>query len=126
MDSAARSGLAARSLSGTWLSTRLGVDRVRLERMARSGELVAYRKAGSQDLRFPAWQFDAKLKPIPALPRLREAARRAGVDDARLCELMEMRVGMSGTERLADLARSGSISHVLGCIALAGPRRPND
>jgi hypothetical protein len=117
--------LASRSLSASWLSTRLGVDRVRLERMARSGELLAYRPAGSQELRFPSWQFDAGSRPIPALAAIRAAARKAGIGDDRLCELMESRVGLGGRERLADVARNGGTHHVLACIA-AAPRRLDD
>jgi hypothetical protein len=99
---------------------RLGVDGVRLTRMARSGALVGFRPAGAQELRFPAWQFNGGSAPIEALPLIRQAARRAGMDDDRLCRVMDRRVGLGGQERLGDLARQGRIRHVLSCIELAG------
>jgi hypothetical protein len=114
--------LAGRSLSATWLSTRLGVDRVRLAGLARSGTLIGFRPEGSQELSFPAWQFNGGARPLDALPRIREAARRVGMDDARLCRVMDQRVGLGGRERLSDLARQGRIGHVLACIQLAGAR----
>lgn len=112
--------LASRSLPGTWLSTRLGVDGVRLTRMAESGALLGYRPAGSQELLFPAWQFNGGSEPIAALPQIRQAARRAGMDDERLCRVMDRKVGLGGRERLGDLARQGRIRHVLSSIELAG------
>jgi hypothetical protein len=112
--------LSERSLSGSWLSTRLGVDRVRLARMAQSGELLGFRPEGSQELSFPAWQFNGGAEAIEALPRIREAARRVGMDDERLCRVMDQRVGLGGSERLSDLARRGRIRHVLACIELSG------
>lgn len=114
--------LASRSLPASWLATRIGVDRVRLTAMARSGTLLGFRPEGSQELSFPAWQFNGGATPIAALPRIRETARRAGLDDEQLCLVMDRRVGLGGSERLSDLARQGRVAHVLSCIRLAGDR----
>jgi hypothetical protein len=91
--------------------------------MARSGALIGFRPEGSQELSFPAWQFNGGGTPLEALPRIREAARRAGMDDERLCRVMDQRVGLGGRERLSDLARQGRVRHVVACIELAARRR---
>lgn len=108
-----------RALTTSWLSVRLGVDPMRLHALRRAGQLIAYRPAGSQEYLFPAWQFDADLRPLPVVPRLIAAAREAGLGDERLLELLGARVGLGGSERLADLVRSGDEEQLVAAVRAA-------
>jgi hypothetical protein len=96
-----------RALTTSWLAVRLGVEPLRLQALRRGGALVAYRRPGSQEYLFPAWQFDAGCRPLPVVERLTAAAREAGLSEERLVELMNARVGLGGSERLVDLVRAG-------------------
>ncbi len=108
-----------RALTTSWLAARLGVDPVRLHALRRSGALVAYRRPGSQEYLFPAWQFDASWRPLPVVGRLTAAAREAGISDERLFELLQARVGIGGSTRLLDLVASGDDEHLLETIRAA-------
>jgi hypothetical protein len=108
--------LADESLSGSWLSTRLGVGTQRLDAMRRAGELLGVRRAGGQDYLYPAWQFAPDGKPLPALQRLVQAGRGRGMSDDRLYEVLAARTGISGDERLADALRQGRDEYVLSVI----------
>jgi hypothetical protein len=108
--------LLAESLSGSWLSSRLGIGTQRLDAMRRSGELLGVRRARGQDYLFPAWQFDPEGKPLAVVPRLIEAARANGISDDRLYEVLTSRAGLSGTGRLADALREGRDEYVLGIV----------
>ena len=108
--------LLAESLSGSWLSTRLGIGTQRLDAMRRSGELLGVRRAGGQDYLYPAWQFDPDGTPLPVVARLIEAARANGISDDRLYEVLTSRAGLSGTGRLADALREGREEYVLGIV----------
>ena len=113
--------LAEESLSGSWLSTRLGVGTQRLDAMRRGGELLGVRRPGGQDYLFPAWQFGADGKPRAILPRLIAAARERGLSDDRLYEFLTRRAGLSsaglsGTSRLADALREGRDDDVLAAV----------
>ena len=108
--------LQQESLSGSWLSTRLGVGTHRLDAMRRAGELLGVRRPGRQEYLYPAWQFDPDGKPLPVISRLVPAARAAGLSDERLYEVMVSRTGISGEERLADALRAGRDEYVLGVI----------
>jgi nucleotide-binding universal stress UspA family protein len=108
-----------RALTTSWLAARLAVDPMRLHALRRSGELLAYRPPGSQEYLFPAWQFDADWRPLPVVARLVAAAREAGIGDERLLELLGARVGIGGSERLQDLARSGDADAVVAALKSA-------
>ena len=108
--------LLQESLSGSWLSTRLGVGTHRLDAMRRAGELLGVRRPGGHDYLYPAWQFSADGKPLPVISRLVPAARAAGLSDERLYEVMVSRTGISGDDRLADSLRAGRDEYVLGVI----------
>jgi hypothetical protein len=108
--------LLEESLSGSWLSTRLGVGTHRLDAMRRAGELLGVRRPGGQDYLYPAWQFGPDGQALPVIPRLVSAARAAGLSDERLYEVMVSRTGISGDERLADALRAGRDEYVLGAI----------
>jgi hypothetical protein len=108
--------LADESLSGSWLSTRLGVGTHRLDAMRRAGELLGVRRPGGQDYLYPAWQFAPDGSPLPAIQRLVQAGRGAGMSDDRLYEVLAARTGISGEERLADALRQGRDEYVLSVI----------
>jgi len=104
------------SLSGSWLSTRLGVGTHRIDAMRRAGELLGVRRADGYGFLYPAWQFAPDGKPLPVLQRLVETARAAGMSDARLYEVLAARTGISGDERLADALREGRAEYVLSVV----------
>lgn len=108
--------LADESLSGSWLSSRLGVGTHRLDAMRRAGELLGVPRPGGYDFLYPGWQFGPEGKPLPGLQRVVQAARGAGMSDQRLYEILAARTGISGEERLADALRQGRDEYVLSVI----------
>ena len=108
--------LADESLSGSWLSTRLGVGTQRLDAMRRAGELLGVRRPGGQDYLYPAWQFAPDGRPLPVIQRLVQTGRGRGMSDDRLYEVLAARTGISGDERLADALRAGRDEYVLSVI----------
>ena len=108
--------LLQESLSGSWLSTRLGVGTQRLDAMRRAGELLGVRRPGGHDYLYPARQFEADGKPLPVISRLVSAARAAGLTDERLYEVLVSRAGISGEDRLVDALRAGRDEYVLGVV----------
>ena len=113
--------LAQESLSGSWLSTRLGVGTQRLDAMRRAGELLGVRRPGGQDYLYPAWQFAADGSALPVIPRLVAEGRAAGMSDERIYQVLDSRTGISGEERLADALRHGREEYVLSAIRSANP-----
>jgi hypothetical protein len=110
------STLADESLSGSWLSTRLGVGTQRLDAMRRAGELLGVRRPGGHDFLYPGWQFGPDGKPRPAIRQLVKTARGAGMSDERLYEVLAARTGISGDSRLVDALREGRDDYVLSII----------
>jgi hypothetical protein len=119
-DTAITRRLRSESLSDTWLSARLGVDRGRIDAMRRSGELIAVREPGGQAYLYPAWQFQGG-RPRPVVEQIVRAAREHGLDDMRLYEVMTMRMGLGGDRRLADLLVAGDDAAVLAGVRSATP-----
>ena len=113
--------LTEESLSGSWLSTRLGVGTQRLDAMRRAGELLGVRRPGGQDYLYPAWQFAPDGKPLPVVSRLVAAGRAAGLSDERLYEVVASRAGLAGagSDRLVDALRDGRDDYVLGVVRTA-------
>ena len=111
--------LLEESLSGSWLSTRLGIGTQRLDAMRRAGELLGVRRPGRQDYLYPAWQFAPDGKPLPVLPRVVAAGREAGLSDERLYTVLTSRAGISGRERLVDALRDGREEYVLSVVRAA-------
>ena len=109
--------LADESLSGSWLSTRLGIGTHRLDAMRRGGELLGVRRPGGHDFLYPAWQFAPDGQPLPVVRRLVQTARGAGMSDERLYEILAGRTGISGDHRLADALRQGRDDYVLSVIS---------
>ena len=112
-----------RALSASWLGTRLGIGPTRVDLMRRGGELIAVREPGSQEYRYPSWQFGDGWRVKPIVPLMVSAARERGIRDDRLGEILEMRVGMGG-RRVEDLAREGDEDGVLRAIRSATVTRP--
>jgi hypothetical protein len=104
------------SLSGSWLSSRLGMGTQRLDAMRRAGELLGVRRPGGHDYLYPAWQFAPDGQPLPVIQRLVQASRGAGISDERLYEILAARTGISGDERLADALRGGRDEYVLSVL----------
>jgi hypothetical protein len=107
------------ALSASWLSTKWGVDTVKINAMRRAGELIAVRPAGSHEWRFPGWQFGADGRVLPEVERALAAARQRGLRPEQLAELLERRSGMTGSGRLRDELVAGRMDHVLAAISAA-------
>jgi len=104
------------ALSASWLSTKWGVDTVRINAMRRAGELLAVRPAQSQEWLFPAWQFDDDGRVRPEVAQALELARERGMRPEKLHALLERRSGMTGGGRLRDDLFAGRMDHVLDAI----------
>jgi hypothetical protein len=107
------------ALSASWLSTKWAVDTVAINAMRRAGELVATRPAGSQEWRFPAWQFGPDGQVRPEVAHALAAARERGLRPEQLHALLERRSGMTGGGRLRDELLTGQMEHVLAAISAA-------
>jgi hypothetical protein len=108
------------SLSTSWLSARLGRDRQTIDRLRRSGQLLGVRGDGGYV--FPAWQFDAHGRVLPALPRVIAVARSLGLSDERLAEVLQLRLGLTSDTRVADSLRDGKVERVLTIVRAAADR----
>jgi hypothetical protein len=108
-----------RALSASWLSTRWGVDTVRINAMRRSGELLAVRPAGTQEWRYPSWQFDTDGSVKPDVARVLAAARERGIDSEQLSEILQRRSGLTGSARLVDELLAGRVDHVVAAVRAA-------
>ena len=108
------------SIPATWLADRPAVDPVRIDVMRRSGELIAVREPGSIEWRYPAWQFD-NGKPRRGVARVVAAAREAGIDEARLYDVLTAPLGLreSGRRRLVDLLLEGREDEVVAAVRAA-------
>jgi hypothetical protein len=102
-------------LSESWLSTHLGLDVAQIDIMRRGGELIGVRPEGSDEWLYPAWQFEGG-RPRPAVPRIVAAAHAAGIDERRLYDVMTMRLGLGGSETLADLLVRGEDDRVVTAV----------
>jgi hypothetical protein len=104
------------ALPATWLAARMAIDPARIDGMRRAGQLIAVREPGSTEWRFPAWQFDGDT-PRNGVERVVTTARTAGIDDARLYDLMTQPLGLrEGGSRLADLLVEGREDDVVAAI----------
>ena len=107
------------ALSASWLSTKWGIDTVKINAMRRAGELLAVRPAGSHEWQFPAWQFGPDGQVRPEVQRVLEAARKRGLRPEQLEVLLERKSGMTGGGRLRDEVVAGRMDHVLAAISTA-------
>jgi hypothetical protein len=108
-----------RALSASWLSTRLGVDTVRLYAMRRSGELIGVRPNGSHEWLFPAWQFGDDGQVTPDVRRVLDTARELRLSGEELNRLLDRRSGMTGGECLLDDLLAGRVDHVVATLRAA-------
>jgi hypothetical protein len=108
-----------RALSAPWLSTKLGVDTVRLNAMRRAGELIGVRPEGAREWRFPAWQFDDDGQVTPDVRRVLDTARELHVSGEQLNRLLDRRSGMTGGESLLDDLLAGRVDHVVATLRAA-------
>jgi hypothetical protein len=111
--------MATQPLSASWLSTKWGIDTVRIEAMRRAGELYAVKAPEERDWRFPAWQFGDDGQVRPEVMRVLHEARARGVRADRLREVLERRSGVTGRDRLIDELLAGHVEHVLAAIRAA-------
>lgn len=109
--------------SGAWLAAKLGVGPRELDVRRRSGELLGVPVGRGTEYVYPAWQFDASGRPLPAISLVLAAAREAGLDATELSNLLERRDGMTGSTRLLDALRAGREEHVMAVIHRTGRRR---
>jgi len=109
----------SQALSASWLSTKWGIDTVKINAMRRAGELFAVRPAGATEWRFPAWQFTRDGRVRPEVERALAAARQRGLRPEQLAELLERRTGMTGSGRLRDELVAGRLDPVLTAISAA-------
>jgi hypothetical protein len=107
------------ALSASWLSTKLGVDTVRLNAMRRAGELLGVRRAGSNDWFFPAWQFDAEGRLTDDVRLVLDTARGLGLSGEELNRLLDRRSGMTGGDSLLDDLLEGRVDHVVATLRAA-------
>ena len=108
-----------RALSASWLSTKLGVDTVRLNAMRRAGELVGVRRTGSNEWFFPAWQFGDDGNVTPDVRRVLDTARELRLSGERLNHLLDRRSGITGGGSLLDDLLAGRVEHVVATLRAA-------
>jgi hypothetical protein len=104
------------ALTASWLSTKWGVDTVRINAMRRAGEILAVRPAHSNDWLYPAWQFGPDGRVRSEVTDVLAAARAQGVRPERVSELLDRRSGMTGGSRLRDDVLAGRVEHVLRAL----------
>jgi hypothetical protein len=111
------------TLPAAWLAVRLGLEPRIIESRRRAGELLGVRSPDGSDYLYPLWQFDAEGQPSPAVARVVQEARRYGLDDEALYDLLRRRQGMRGGERLVDVLRAGREDRVLELVRAAARKR---
>lgn len=112
-----------KAISASWLGSRLGIGPTRVDIMRRGGELYGMRARGSQEYRYPSWQFENDLTVRPIVRRMLAVARESGLSETRLDEVLEMRVGMGTGKRVVDLAREGNEEALVRALRAAGSAR---
>jgi hypothetical protein len=111
------------TFTGAWLAMKLGVEPLALDLRRRSGELLGVPTEDGTDYVYPAWQFDETGQPLPAVARVVQAGRAAGLRDEELYDLLLRRDGMTGEGRLLDSIREGREERALEAIRAAARLR---
>jgi hypothetical protein len=101
------------ALTASWVGSRWGIDPVLLDVRRRGGEVLAFREPGSDEWRYPGWQFEDDGNVKPAVARVLAAAREAGVRPERVAEILNRRAGLSGGRTLLDSLLEGDERQVL-------------
>jgi hypothetical protein len=101
-------------LPGSWLSSRLGVNPVEIERLRECGELFAVRDR--EEWLYPAWQFGPGGSIPAGVREAVKAARAAGLDETRLVALLRRPAGLVGGGRLLDLLFEGRSDFVIDLV----------
>ena len=107
------------TLSGSWLAARLGVEPRKLDAMRRGGQIIAVRDRGSQEWRYPTWQFGRGFRLLPGIDRVIAVARESGLDEEQLAQLLSRRAGLVQSRPLADLLREGRVDQVIAAVRAA-------
>lgn len=108
------------ALSASWLAARQGVDPLRIERLRRSGELLAIRDEVRREWRYPMWQFDEQGDVRPAVARLLQLAKENRIPAARIEQLLDRKVGLvGGGTTVRDLLVNGGAEQALAEIRSA-------
>lgn len=104
------------ALTGSWLGARWGVDPIAIEAQRRAGELFAKRDPGSDEWRYPAWQFDEQGRLKPSVSRVLAAARAAGIRPDQLEAVFQRRVGLAGGRTMVDSLLAGDEQSVVAAL----------
>jgi len=108
------------ALTSSWFAARWGIEPVALEVRRRAGELFATRDPGSDEWRYPSWQFDEEGHVRPEVARVLAAARAAGLRPEQLEELFNRRVGLAGGRTMLDSLLEGEDGPLLDAIRVRG------
>ena len=106
-------------LPASWLATRLGADRVEMERLRRNGELFASRPDGAEEWLYSAWQFGPGGEVPTSVRATVRAATARGLSEARVLDVLRRRVGLTGGSRMLDLLFQGDGRRVVAEIQAA-------
>jgi len=107
------------TLPATWLAARMAVDPAYIDAMRRAGELIAVRKPGSSEWRYPAWQFEQGA-PRRSVARIVATARSNGIDDTKLFDVLTAPLGLRDQGRsLVDLMHEGRDDEVVAAVRSA-------
>jgi hypothetical protein len=110
----------AATLPATWLAARIAVEPAYIDAMRRAGELIAVRESGSNEWRYPAWQFKHG-RPRASVARIVATARSLGIDEARLYDVLTAPLGLRDNDRtLVDLLQEGRDDEVVVAVRSAG------
>ena len=107
------------AFTASWVGTRWGIDPVLLDVRRRAGEVVALRERGSNEWRYPGWQFDDEGNVKPEVARVLEVAREAGVQPERVAEILNRRAGLAGGKTLLDSLLEGNERPVVDALRSA-------
>jgi hypothetical protein len=103
-------------LPASWLSSRLGIDEVEIDRLRERGELIAVRPDDRGEWLYPAWQFGPRGTVPQGVRDAVRAARTAGLTNEGLIALLRRRVGLTGGARFLDLLFEGRADTVVNAI----------
>lgn len=113
--------MAKRVENQSLAARELPVSRQRLNQLRDEGKLLAVKLPMHREFLYPRWQFGRDGRPLRAIPRLLEVARRAGLDGLDLHLLMTAN-RVKGERPLVHHLRTGDEEderHVLDIVRAA-------